>query len=394
ISWFWFFGATYLEQLPNYTRVVLGGNEQVVTLLLTLFSVGVGAGSLLCERLSGRMVELGLVPFGSIGLTVFGIDLYFAAPVAASGELLGAAQFAQTAGSWRVLLDVVLVGLFGGFYIVPLYALVQQRSDPAHRSRIIAGNNVLNACFMLMAAAFAIGSFSLGLGIRELLLLTAVLNGLVAIYIYTLVPEFLWRFIVWMLVHTIYRIRKLGLENVPDRGPAVLVCNHVSFVDAVVISGCIRRPIRFVMYYKLYQIPILHFLFRTAGVIPIASAREDPELLESAYDRIAENLERKQLVCIFPEGQITDDGMMHEFKRGIEHIVERNPVPVIPMALGGLADSVFARGPGRSWRRFPWLLWARIALVVGKPVEPQAASAEGLQHDVASLLEEAESIFG
>ncbi|MGI9260292.1 MAG: MFS transporter, partial [Gammaproteobacteria bacterium] len=236
ISWFWFFGALYLAQIPNFTRVVLGGNEQVVTLLLTLFSVGVGMGSLLCERLSGHRVELGLVPFGSIGLTVFGIDLYFAVPEANSGELLGAAAFVLSSGSARVLLDVVLLGLFGGFYIVPLNALVQQRSDPSHRSRIIAGNNVLNALFMLLSAVVAIAAFSLGLDIEELLLLTAVLNGLVAIYIYTLVPEFLMRFIVWILIHTIYRIRKLGLERIPERGPAILVCNHVSFVDALVIA--------------------------------------------------------------------------------------------------------------------------------------------------------------
>ncbi len=391
ISWFWFFGATYLAQFPNYTREVLHGNEQVVTLLLALFSVGIGLGSLLCERLSGRMVELGLVPFGSIGLTAFGIDIFFAAPFAAPGavaeELVGAMQFLQTPGSWRVSVDIILIGMFGGFYVVPLYALVQQRSKASHRSRIIAGNNVLNALFMLISAVMAIAALAAGLSIPELLLLTAVLNGLVAIYIYTLVPEFLMRFIVWVVIHTIYRIRKEGLERVPERGPAILACNHVSFVDALVIAGCVRRPIRFVMYYKIFEIPLLRFVFRTASAIPIASRKENPELLEQAFEQIADCLEKGHLVCIFPEGRITSDGAMSVFRPGIERIVQRNPVPVIPIALSGLADSLFARGSGRSLRNFPWLLWAKIALIIGMPVAPEAVTAGGLREGVARLLQ-------
>ena len=387
ISWFWFFGATYLAQFPNYTRVILNGNEQLVTLLLALFSIGVGVGSLLCERLSGRMVELGLVPFGSIGLTLFGVDMFFAAPSTPGGEAIGAIQFIQTPGSWRVLVDVALIGLFGGFYIVPLYALVQQRSDPSHRSRIIAGNNVLNALFMLLSAGLAIGAFAAGFSIPELLLLTAILNGCVAIYIYSLVPEFLMRFVVWMLVHTIYRIRKLGLERIPERGPVILACNHVSFVDALVVGGCIRRPVRFVMYYKIFQIPLLSSIFRTAGAIPIAGKSEDPEILERAFDRIAACLEEGQVVCIFPEGRISRDGKMNVFRVGIERIVERNPVPVVPIALKGLADSLFARGSGRSLRNFPWLLWAKIELLIGEPTAPEVVTAEGLQQAVGELLQ-------
>ncbi len=390
ISWFWFFGATYLAQVPNYTRVVLHGNEQVVTLLLALFSVGVGVGSLLCERLSGRMVELGLVPFGSIGLTAFGINLSFASPGAVTGELFGAIQFLQSPGSWRVAIDITLIGVFGGFYVVPLYALVQQRSKASHRSRIIAGNNVLNALFMLISAVMAVAVLAAGFSIPELLLLTAVLNGFVAIYIYTLVPEFLGRFIVWILIHTIYRIRKEGLDQIPERGPAILACNHVSYVDAVVIAGCVRRPIRFVMHYKIFEFPLLRFVFRTAGAIPIASRKENPELLERAFEQIADALDKGHLVCIFPEGRISSDGAMSVFRPGIERIVQRNPVPVIPIALRGLADSLFGRGSGRSLRNFPWLLWAKIALIIGTPVVPEAVTAGSLREAVAGLLQDPE----
>ncbi|MGD2056428.1 MAG: MFS transporter, partial [Gammaproteobacteria bacterium] len=347
ISWFWQLGASYLTQLPNYTRGTLGGNEQVVTLLLTLFSIGIGTGSLLCERLSARRVELGLVPFGSIGLTIFGVDLFLAVPNAPPpGVLLDAASFLQTPGHWRVVMDIVLMGVFGGFYIVPLYALVQQRSAPSHRSRVIAANNILNALFMVASAVLAIVLLNAGLSIPQLFLVIALLNAVVAVYIYTLVPEFLMRFLVWMLIHTLYRIRKEGLEQIPDEGPVVLVCNHVSFIDALVIAGCCRRPPRFVMYYKIFNIPVLNFIFRTAGAIPIASAREDPEMLARAYDRISRYLEQGEVVCIFPEGRITGDGEIHTFRPGIMRIIRRNPVPVIPMALQGLWGSFFSRKGG------------------------------------------------
>ena len=386
ISWFWFFGAAYLAQLPNYTKLTLGGNEQVVTLLLTLFSVGIGVGSLLCERLSGHKVELGLVPFGSIGLTLFGIDLYFAAPDAGfTGELLSAAGFLGTPGSWRVIMDILLIGLFGGFYIVPLYALVQQRSLPSHRSRVIAGNNILNALFMVVSAVMAILLLNAGLSIPQLFLVMALLNALVAIYIYSLVPEFLMRFIVWILIHTVYRVQKEGLEQIPDEEPAVLVCNHVSFIDALVIAGCCRRPVRFVMHHRIFRIPVLSFVFRTAGAIPIAPAKEDPKMLEQAYERIAKALRAGEVVCIFPEGQITGDGEINSFRSGIERIIQRNPVPVIPMALRGLWGSFFSRRGGPAMRHWPRQFWSRIGLAVGTPSPPERVSANALQAVVAEL---------
>jgi 1-acyl-sn-glycerol-3-phosphate acyltransferase len=385
ISWFWFFGASYLAQLPNYTKLTLGGNEQVVTLLLTLFSVGVGAGSLLCERLSGHKVEIGLVPFGSIGMTLFSIDLYFAPPGFAGDQLTGAAAFLSQGGSWRVVFDILMLGLFGGLYIVPLYALIQQRSEAAHRSRVIAGNNILNALFMVVSAMLAIAVLGAGFTIPQLFLLTAFLNAAVAVYIYTLVPEFLMRFIVWILIHLMYRIDKKGLDRIPDTGPAVLVCNHVSFMDALVITGCVRRPIRFVMYHKIFKIPVLSFVFRTAGAIPIAPAREDEALLQRANDKISEALGRGELVCIFPEGQITRHGDLNEFKSGIEHIVRRDPVPVIPMALRGLWGSFFSRRYGEAMMGIPRRVSSRIGFSVGSPMGPAMVSADALQAQVQDL---------
>jgi len=281
---------------------------------------------------------------------------------------------------WRVAADLVLIGLFGGFYIVPLYALIQSRTPKSHLSRVVAGNNILNAVFMAVGALFAIAMIRMGFSVTAILLAAALLNALVAVYIYTLVPEFLMRFMVWILVHTVYRVRRAGLERVPDDGPAVIVCNHVSYVDALVITAACRRPIRWVMDHRIFRIPFLSFFFRTVRAIPIAPAKEDPEGLKQAYDAIAAALEAGDLVGLFPEGRLTADGEMSPFRPGIAQIVARTPVPVIPMALSGLWESVFARNPERL-RNAGKLLYKRISLAVGDPVSPGAATPEHL-HDL------------
>jgi 1-acyl-sn-glycerol-3-phosphate acyltransferase len=383
ISWFWFYGATLLAQFPNFARGVLGGDESVFILLLTVFSLGIGVGSLACEKLSGGKVEIGLVPFGAIGLTVFGVDLYVASPdtPAAALTLIDALRMHA-----RLLADIAAIGFFGGLYIVPLYALIQTRSERSHQSRVIAANNILNAAFMVVSAGVSIALLALGFSIPQLFLATAVLNVAVAIYIYTLVPEFLMRFIVWMLIHTVYRLDAKDLDRIPDDGPAVIVCNHVSFVDALVITAACRRPIRFVMDHRIFRTPLLSFVFRTNRCIPIASAKEDPALLERAYEQIAHALEAGDLVGIFPEGRITDTGELYPFKSGITRIVARTPVPVVPLALRGLWGSFFSRkdGPAMS-RPLRRGLFSRIELVAGERVAPDAATPGALQAIVAGL---------
>jgi len=386
ISWFWFFGAMFVTQFPNLSRKVLAGDEQVVTLLLIMFSVGIGAGSLLCERLSGHKIEIGLVPFGSIGLTLFATDLYWALSGYTATGAVGWWEFVADAAHWRALIDLVLIGVFGGFYIVPLYALIQTRSEKSHRSRVIAGNNILNALFMVVAAVLAIALFKAGLTIPQLFLVTALMNAAVAVYIYTLVPEFLMRFLVWLLIHSVYRLEKSGLEQIPEAGPAVLICNHVSYVDALIIAAACRRPIRFVMDHRIFRLPVLNFVFRTGRAIPIASAREDPALLERAYEEIAQGLEQGDLIAIFPEGRLTDTGEMGVFRPGIKRIVERTPVPVVPMALCGLWGSFFSRMGGLAMKHpFRRGMFSRIALVAGPAVTPDAATPEGLHAAVLDL---------
>ena len=386
VSWFWFFGAMFITQFPNLSKNILVGDEHVVTLLLVVFSIGIGAGSLLCERLSGHKIEIGLVPFGSIGMTLFAVDLYFALAVHVQDAPVSLGQFVREAGHWRILADLLLIGMFGGFYIVPLYALIQTRSEASHRSRIIAGNNILNALFIVGAAAIAIALFAAGFTIPQLFLATALLNAAVAIYIYTLVPEFLMRFLVWLLIHSIYRLEKSGLENIPDEGPVVLVCNHVSFVDALIVAAACRRPVRFVMDHNIFRVPVLSFVFRTGRAIPIAPARDNPVLLEKAYDEIARALGEGDIVCIFPEGRITDTGEIYPFRSGIKRIIDRTPVPVVPLALRGLWGSFFSRKDGPAMTKLTRIRpFSKIALVVDKPVPPQQVTPEGLQAQVLAL---------
>jgi 1-acyl-sn-glycerol-3-phosphate acyltransferase len=384
ISWFWFFGATFLVQIPSYSQNVLGGDENLMSTLLALFIIGISAGSLLCERLSGNQVEIGLVPFGAIGLTIFGLDLYFASP-ATPGMGVTAIEFLSSGASWRIVADLVLIGMFGGFYIVPLYALVQHRSSPQHRSRVIAGLNILNALFMVIAAVMAMTILGpVGLSIPDLFLMTAILNAVVAVYIFTLVPEFLMRFLVWMLIHTIYRVRVIGEENIPEEGPVIVASNHVSYADPLILGGMIRRPVNFVMYHKIYRIPVLNFIFRTGKAIPIASRKENPEVLENAYRRIHQVLAAEDVLGIFPEGKITDDGNIQSFKPGIEKIIAEQPVPVVPVALCNLWGSLFSRRDPLLKRR-PYKFWATIELRIGQAIPPEQVTAARLQTEVEKL---------
>ena len=385
ISWFWFFGSALTIQMPAYTADILLGNELNLTALLVAFAVGVGLGSLLCERMSGRRIELGLVPFGSIGMSLFAVDLYFAQPEAATTSVTSVGEFLSSAGNWRVLADLALLGAFGGFYSVPLYALIQKRSDRRHLSRIIAANNIINSLLIVAAAVISIIILKSGFSIPQLFLFIAALNAVVAIYIYSLLPEFLMRFLSWLVINLVYRIRPTGLEHIPKTGPAVVVCNHVSFMDPVILGGSIMRPMRFVMYYKIFQMPVLSFIFRNAKAIPIASRAENEELMNAAFEQVDAELAAGNIVCVFPEGGLTTDGEVQAFKPGIEKILARRPVPVIPVALGRLWGSWFSRRKGGGIRKIPGRLFSRVPVIIGAPVAASDATAANLELLVRTL---------
>ena len=385
ISWFWFYGILVLAQVPLIARLVLNGTESVVTLLLIGFSLGVGVGSLLCERLSGHRLEIGLVPLGSIGLTLFGIDLFFALPAVPPAEPAGALVLLHHLWVWRVVGDVVLIGLSGGLYIVPLYALMQRTAPREILSRVISAASIWNALFMVVASLFGALMLSRGVSVPQLLLVCALLNLAVAVFIYVRVPEFLLRFLGWIIARVIYRIRITGLEHVPEQGAALIVCNHVSFADALVLSAAIHRPIRFVMESSIFRIPVANLVFRGMKAIPVASGAEDRAVREAAFEQVLAELQRGQLVCIFPEGRLTVDGSLGEFRPGLLRILRDAPVPVVPVGLSGLWGSSFSRRYQGLTRYLPRLLWSRIEVRLGEATAPAAVTLVGLRAEVAAL---------
>ncbi|MDP5150139.1 MFS transporter [Rheinheimera baltica] len=388
ISWFWFLGAGYLTQFPNFAKTVLGGDNTVVTALLVAFSVGVGAGSMLCERLSGDKVELGIVPVGALGLTIFGISLFFSSPASITTELLSLSQFLATGLGWKVLFDLLFIGIFGGLFIVPLYALLQQRAEPQQRARVIAANNIFNALFMVVSALAGILFLSvLDLAIPEYFLVLAIMNAVVALYVFTRVPEFAVRFVIYLLSHTMYRVTSRGLEHIPAEGAAVLVANHVSYVDALLIGGAVRRPVRFVMEKAIYDLPVANWLFKAARTIPICSKQKNEVVYEAAFVAIKRELDAGNLVCIFPEGRLTKTGEMDSFRPGIERILAETPVPVVPMALQGLWGSFFSHH-GNGAFKFKGRFWSKVGLVANAAIAAEAANAMTLEQEVRQLYQD------
>jgi 1-acyl-sn-glycerol-3-phosphate acyltransferase len=389
ISWMWFFGAVFLSQFPSFAKEVLHGDEHVASLLLVVFSIGIGTGSLLCEMLSRRHVEIGLVPLGAIGMSVFAMDLYFASNSLPAASVMGASAFLGISAHWRVMADLLLLSLFAGLYSVPMYALIQLRSQPTHRARIIAANNILNALFMIASSVIAGVLLKLDVSIPQIFFLVGLANAVVAFYIFILVPEYLLRFVAWVLSHFVYRFKVSGDDNIPTEGAAILACNHVSFVDAVLLMAASPRPIRFIMDHRIFKVPVLGWLFKLAKAIPIAPRAEDPAAYEAAFEKAAQVLREGDLLAIFPEGSITRDGELQEFKGGIMKILALVPAPVIPMALTNLWGSYFSRieKEGAMVKPFRRGWFSSVGLNVGEPMTAKDVELEKLKSRVAVLLE-------
>ncbi|MBK9198187.1 MFS transporter [Candidatus Skiveiella danica] len=397
ISWMWFFGAVFLSQFPALAKGVLHGDEHVASLLLVVFSIGIGIGSLMCEMLSRRHVEIGLVPLGAIGMSVFSIDLYFSSRGLPPSDLLTLADFVARPAHWRVMADLLLLSLFAGLYSVPMYALIQLRSQPTHRARIIAANNILNALFMIASSLIAGALLTAGFTIPEIFLVTGVANAVVSFYIFLVVPEYLLRFVAWALSRFVYRYQVRGDEHIPVQGAAVLACNHVSYVDAVLLMAASPRPIRFLMDHRIFRVPVLGWLFKLAKAIPVAPRSEDPAAYEAAFEAAAQVLREGDLLGIFPEGGITRDGALQPFKGGIVKLLERAQadglaVPVIPMALTNLWGSFFSRIEQVNGERVAMVrpfrrgLFSRVGLNVGPPLMPDQVQPDALRARIEGLL--------
>ncbi len=383
ISWFWFLGAAYLTQFPNFTKVFLNGTESSVSFLLALFSVGIALGSLACDKLSNHRIDVGIVPLGSFGISIFGYLMATSIP----DDLPIFSQFSEFAAYqplWPLFAYLLLLGASGGVFIVPLYALMQQRAKETERAQVIAALNIYNSLFMVCSAILGIICLTLlDLTIPHLFVLLSVMNLLLAAYLFLQVPIFVVRFLVWALTHTLYRVRHKNLNKLPEHGGALIVCNHVSYMDALLLSGACPRLIRFVMEEDYANLPVLRRFLKRAGVIPISANSRTS--IRRAFAEVEQALQDGHLVCIFPEGRLTADGNMNEFMRGIDIILRRSPVPVIPMAIKGLWGSFFSRYHGRACKGLPRRFWSHVEIEAGDAVMAGEATTELMHEKVAAL---------
>ncbi len=383
ISWFWFLGATYLTQFPNFTKVFLNGTESAVSFLLALFSVGIALGSFLCNWISNHRIEVGIVPIGALGITIFGYLMATSVP-SELPQFQNFREFINYSDFWPLFFYLLMIGVSGGLFIVPLYALMQHRAKETERAQVIAGLNIFNSMFMVGSAVLGIVCLSIiEMTIPQLFALLSIMNFLVAAYLFMQIPIFVVRFIVWMLTHTLYRVKHKNLHHLPEQGGALIVANHVSYMDALLLSAVCPRLIRFVMEEEYANLaPIRGFLNRT-GVIAISSNSRSS--IRRAFNEVEKALAEGEIVCIFPEGKLTSDGEISEFMRGIDIILRRSPVPVIPVALKGLWGSYFSRHKGRACKGLPTRFWSRLEIEAGMPVQPNEATARVMCEKVREL---------
>ena len=383
ISWMWFFGAVFLANFPAFAKEVLHGDEHVASLLLVVFSVGIGIGSLACEMLSRRHVEIGLVPLGAIGMSAFSIDLYFASRGLPAVALQTVAQFITAPAHWRVMADLGLLALSVGLYSVPMYALIQLRSQPSHRARVIAANNILNALFMIVSSVGAGAMLGAGFSVPEIFLAIALLNAAVGAYIFLLVPEYLLRFMAFLLSRLMHRFKVEGDDNIPVAGAAIIVCNPVSAVDALLLMAASPRRMRLLIDHRFFALPVLGWLFRLAKAIPAPHA-ENPAAYAAALDAVDQVLADGGLLCVFLDG----GGAQQPLCADVMKIQARRLALVVPVALRHLRGSTLSRigaGAARQPR-----LFSRVELVAGPALAPAELTAEltteRLQAEVQALL--------
>ena len=383
ISWFWFLGAAYLTQFPNFTRLHLNGTESSVAFLLALFSVGIAIGSLTCDKLSNHRIEIGIVPIGSMGISIFGLLMAISIPESLP-HFGSFNEFVTHSALWPLFAYLLLLGVSGGIFIVPLYSLMQLRAKPDERAQVIAGLNIYNSLFMVGSAVLGIVCLSvLELSIPQLFILLAVGNTLVMFYLFYQVPIYAFRFFTWVVTHTMYRVKHKNLHHLPEKGGALIVCNHVSYMDALLLSAVCPRLIRFVMEEEYTKLPPIRRFLKRAGVIPISATNRSS--IRNAFKEVERALHEGHIVCIFPEGKLTSDGEVAEFMRGMELIIKRSPVPVIPMALKGLWGSYFSRYKGRACKGLPTRFWTKLEIEAGEPISPKEASCETLRQSVSDL---------
>lgn len=375
-GYFWLLGLVFSSNVMVYGKAHLGlGNDQNtwLSLLPAFIGLGIAAGAMLAGRWSGRKVEWGLVPLGGVGMAIAGVALFFSAR-----------SYAATA------VILLLAGVSGGLFTIPLYAYLQLKAKVTERGRVLAAAGIINGlCLLLGSILYHFLAVELALSPRWIFLLMGLVTAGIVIYTCTVIPQFFIRFLGWLLIHTIYHIKIIGVENVPERGPALLTPNHVSFVDALLISSTVQRFIRFVMIKSIYKSPLLRPILSLMDVIPIAPY-EGRESVSWSLNQARERLQQGRVVCIFPEGRLTEDGRMQEFRPGFESIMAGLDYPIIPVYMHNVWGSIFSFEGGKYFWKLPKQLPYPITISYGQPLPPTAKASE-VAAAVQALAEQVKS---
>ncbi len=363
ISWFWLFGATFLSQLPTFTKAIIGGNEQIVTLFLAIFSIGIGIGSLLCNKLLKGEIAATYVPLGIIGMTLFTLDLYVASGnilIDPSAPLIGVSAYLETFTHWRILIDLLGIAVCGGIYIVPLYAMVQRLTESSYRSRTIAGNNIMNALFMVISAIGTSLMLASGFAVTGVFLFIAILNTLVAIYISSLLPKVVVRSIIQWLLHTFYRLDIKGQENLYRcQGKSIIIANHLSYLDALIIGTAISEKVSFAINSRIAQQWWMRPFLLVTDTITLDSS--NPMSIRSVVNRVNQG----HKVVIFPEGRLTMTGSVMKVYEGPALIADKTAAQLLPVVISGALHTPFSKLRGKVRIR----LFPKITLSFMEPIK-------------------------
>lgn len=349
ISWFWLFGAALLSILPALCKELFQGSETVGTMFMSTFTIGMGLGSIVCNKLSGKRVEVGMVPLAAVGMSLFLLDLFWVCTNwnYHTLELLSIPDFFKLDGSVRAIFDLTMVTIFGGMFIIPQQAYMQRNSDPEYLARTIAANNIWNSVGMVVAAVTLMVLHSFKISLPHIVGLIALANLLFAYVLYRFYTEEMWRFIAMGLTKLMYNLKVEGENIIPTKGPVIIASNHVTFVDWLFIMAISPRPLRWVIDHIYYNIPGLKILFKHAKLIPVATKKENPEILEKSFKTMFEALDNGEILGLFPEGFLTRDGKLRKFQPGIKKIVDQTQAEVIPIVISGAWGSFFSHeGPG------------------------------------------------
>ena len=360
ISWFWLIGSVFLSQFPTFAKDVLGANDHVVTLFLTAFSLGIGAGSMLCSKLLKGEISVRYVPAGALGVTLFTVDLYFASGRLSGGasDALGLAGFLAHPAAWRVLGDLLLISIASGFYIVPLYTLLQDRSAPSHRSRVIAANNIINAVFMVAGAIGTVGLIAMRASVPEIFLIVGLLNFLVAIYICRLLPDVAIKGALAWLLRLAYRVELRGLDNYKAAGErTVIVANHVSFLDATLLACFLPGRATFAINSHMAE----RWWVRPALCLIDAFPMDPTNPM--ATKSLIRAVQAGRRCVIFPEGRITVTGALMKIYEGPGMIADKAAARILPVRIDGAQFTPFSRLRGKV--RLRW--FPRIVITIQPP---------------------------